>query len=58
LNERLQMKIDWITVACELVSGWRYRLKMVIIYQPCGHRLGVDWCEEMAGSSNAVELMW
>jgi hypothetical protein len=54
LNERLQMKIDWFSTAYELVSVWRYRLKIVIIYQPCGHRLGADGCEEMADS---VELM-
>jgi hypothetical protein len=49
------MKIDWFTIACELVSGWRYRLKILITYQPCGHRLAADGCVEMADS---VELMW
>jgi hypothetical protein len=53
-DERLQMEIDWITIACEFVSVWIYRLNIVIIYQPCGHRLAADGCEEMADS---VELM-
>jgi hypothetical protein len=48
------MEIDWITIACEFVSVWIYRLNIVIIYQPCGHRLAADGCEEMADS---VELM-
>jgi hypothetical protein len=55
LDKRLQKNIDWFTIACELVSGWRYRLNIVIIYQPCGHRLAADGWEEMADS---VELMW
>jgi hypothetical protein len=55
LIERLQKKIDWFTITCELVSGWRYNL-IVIIYQPCGHQLAPDGCEEMA-SPVSIELM-
>jgi hypothetical protein len=54
LLKLLQKIIDWFTIACELVSGWRYNL-IGIIYQPCGHRLAPDGCEKMADS---VELMW